>query len=280
MAEAERLKKEMEDIARKQQIAMRRDNPFNDPMMSATALPMMTLIPPVSWSSLKGVGIRGRMQWVWDQLFDPWANHLVLKKMAREGVLPFTDFFGPRLKTRFSWLTWWPTTQKPWTEALRKRALDMYIKVNETIASGSAKALIPLCHGEYLDDAFRRQRAYGRDASLEWKFHGEASPTRVLSIRDVNVPTPKGEFFLTHVLMRFDTMQSLTVRKAASQKGHRHGTPVPVGPPVVDTPPKRVTEYIVLEGRRMDGEQTWKFRFQMYDDAAPYLPEGLRMKKD
>jgi len=281
-AEAEKKKQQVEAERRRSEIAARRESPFKDPMNTAIALPLMAVKPPVSWSSLKGFPIRARLRWLYDQFIDTSGNGVTLVAMARTQRMPLTDLSKQPKRFWERWLVpFFSGARSTRLEPLTKHALDMYIKTNEAVASGDHSLLRTLCQNEYLEEALRRHRTYGPNAVLEWKFHGEASPTRILSIREANMPTMDGKFvFLVHALVRFDTMQSLIVtRHAPRVKGARSVAPATT--PVTQTPPKRVTEYVVLEGRSLGDLEQWKLRSQFYDDPAPYLkkPEAKDKKQ-
>jgi len=289
-AEAEKKRKEIEAERRRTDIAQRKDSPFKDPMNTSVALPLLAVKPPVSMSSLKGTPIRSRFHWAWDQAMNKWGNGVTLLAMARNKRLPRIDPMEQPTGLRQTWFGW-ISQDKParkWLDGLRRDALDMYEKMNEAIASGDDRLLRALCQNELLEEALRRHRSYGAMAQIQWKLHGEASPTRVLSIREANMPTMDGdtELFLVHALMRFDTMQSLTVIRLPSASKQKQGrrtaaTPAASAIPIVHSPPKRVTEYLVLEGRQLRGVEQWKFRSQFYDDPVPYLrkPDAKEKKE-
>ncbi|EJU02209.1 hypothetical protein DACRYDRAFT_107142 [Dacryopinax primogenitus] len=270
--EAQKQQKAIEKERRLVDISARQQNPFHDPMNTGIAIPLLAVKPPVSWSSLKGVSIRGRTRWLSDRVVDMFSNYTTILNLGRNQRLPFIKFSDQPV----GWRNTWFGKRDVWLKPLQENALDMYIKTNEAIAQGDRNTMLALCQNDFLEDAIRRNKALGRGTKMEWKFHGEASPTKVLSIREVTMPTMDGsEVFLIHVLMRFETMQSLSVVKLPPPQRDSKGRRIaPTGGAITSqSPPKRVTEYLVLEGRSRQEIASWKFRAQLYDDSAPYISD-------
>ncbi|KZO95379.1 hypothetical protein CALVIDRAFT_168761 [Calocera viscosa TUFC12733] len=279
IADVQRKREELEEERRRGEISQRRNNPFSDPLNTAVSLPLLSVVPPVSWSTLKGVWPRGRVWWVWDRIVNSFTNAVTLLWMARGQHLPLIHPSKQPASFREIYLAWLDRSPNRlrWLGALRKEASDLYLKVNEAIASGDKhKTLVSLCQNDYHDLAVRRARAHGPDTVLEWRFHGEASPTRIISIREGSVPIGSGTLFLTHALVRFDTMQSLRVTKVPSQKKGRQAIALTPPKPAV---PKRVVEYLVLEGREYDDRVQWRFKAQLFDERSPYMRDKYVRKK-
>lgn len=107
-----------------------------------------------------------------------------------------------------------------------------------------------------------------------WKFHGERSPTKVVSIRSMEAyygaKAPRtGSRLVVQALVRFDTLQvrspllySCLVTDNVLQSVETYSKKT--GARVGETPPKPVVEYLVFQ-KRMWYDSPWIIRDRLYE---------------
>ncbi|KZT01246.1 uncharacterized protein LAESUDRAFT_664429 [Laetiporus sulphureus 93-53] len=148
------------------------------------------------------------------------------------------------------------TRDSAWIAPIRQAALDTYVKLNEAVANRDEKTIKRLAVDEMEKDYLRLARSQDPSRVYVWKFHGERSPCRVLSIRSRHGhfgTTPnKLSPLVVQVLVKFDTLQSV---EGYSKKGTL----------LYKQDPKPVVEYLVLQ-KRMWYDTPWVVRNRFYKE--------------
>ncbi|KZT31512.1 hypothetical protein SISSUDRAFT_717614 [Sistotremastrum suecicum HHB10207 ss-3] len=164
------------------------------------------------------------------------------------------------------------TKENAWIAGIRWSALEAYLKICYARAKGDRSII-----RAYASDPFRsllleetRQRKIAANLSSTnsslghtyvWKYHGEASPCRVRSLRIRPVHFGRtapstGNRLAAHILVSFDTHQSLAVYNAQGRRIDALSTRV--------GETKRVIENFALE-KRMWYNTPWMLKQEMWE---------------
>ncbi|KAI0792478.1 hypothetical protein C8Q75DRAFT_890002 [Abortiporus biennis] len=206
---------------------------------------------PSLTSKKKDASIGDHWHTFWSTQSNAFQNLVSMYRMASADSFP-----DVHVKSAFSFQLF-KTQSTPWLEPFRKNALDTYQQVQTALASGDEKTLKKYAVAAYKEHLSKVLKARDPSKVYFWKFHGESSPTKVVSLRAVEAnmgsEEPKfGNRLLIQALVKFDTLQSLQVytRKGAVIKG--------------EVAPKRVVEYLVFQ-KRMWQDAPWVIRDQVYE---------------
>ncbi|EJC99302.1 uncharacterized protein FOMMEDRAFT_160907 [Fomitiporia mediterranea MF3/22] len=166
------------------------------------------------------------------------------------------------------------TSEKAWVAPFREELFELYRRVNEAIASGDKKAITKVTAYEYQTHAFKLlQRNLSRIPSTgytnTWKFR-PLSPVQILSLRAFPMYTaaeePRyGNRNVVQALVRFESMQSLTLRDSRDRVLLPNGVVAPEG---YEPEPRRVLEYLICENK-MFYKDGWYVRDQMFEGIKP-----------
>lgn len=181
-------------------------------------------------------------------------NAVHLRRMAKDKGFPDT-----KVRSGWSWriFTTQSTSNSAWIASLRNIALDTYKRVNQALADRDEKVIKQLAVADMQSHYIQLVRSQDASRISVWKFHGERSPCRVVSVRAV--PTHMGQEvpgngsrLLVQALVRFDTLQSLEVysKRGTLLRGQNE--------------PKPVVEYLVLQ-KRMWYDTPWTIRDRLYE---------------
>ncbi|RDB29872.1 putative 39S ribosomal protein L45, mitochondrial [Hypsizygus marmoreus] len=197
-------------------------------------------------------------------------NATCLLLLAQADAVPGVDLSEATRVQKF--ITQWPwrilsaTSVKPnsWMEPLRKLALKTYQDLNTALAQQDDKTIKELTTSTYQDHTMHLLKK-SRNPNLKyiWRFHGEVTPTRVISIRATEgylaTDDPKfGNRMMVHALVRIDSEQSLEIYDKRGTPLHAsHSDDCPVEK-------RRVTEYLVFE-KRMWYDGPWVIREQLWE---------------
>ncbi|KAJ8453564.1 hypothetical protein ONZ51_g13526 [Trametes cubensis] len=178
---------------------------------------------------------------------------------------------GVKPKSPWSWQLFSTQSTKPtaWLAPFRQGALEAYKQVNEAIAARDEKTVKALSVGDQQGFYMKLLRSQDPRYINVWKFHGERTPCRVVSIRAFEAyfsPKPPriGSRYAVQAVVRFDTLQS--VETYSKKTGTRVG----------ETEPKPVVEYLVFQ-KRMWNDTPWVIRGRLYEglESRVKLPQYL-----
>ncbi|KAI0676359.1 hypothetical protein C8Q78DRAFT_996945 [Trametes maxima] len=181
-------------------------------------------------------------------------NARSLYRMAKSRSIP-----GVKVKSPWSWQLFSTQSTKPtaWLGPFRQAALEVYKQINEAVAARDEKTVKALTAGEQQVAYMKLVRSQDPRFINVWKFHGERTPCRVVSIRALEAyygakPPRVGSRLAIQAVVRFDTLQS--VESYSKKTGARVG----------ETEPKTVTEYLVFQ-KRMWYDSPWVIRDRLYE---------------
>ncbi|KAL1949016.1 hypothetical protein VTO73DRAFT_10822 [Trametes versicolor] len=181
-------------------------------------------------------------------------NARALYRMAKVKSIP-----GVNVKSPWSWQLFSTQSTKPtaWLAPFRKAAFEVYKKVNEAVAARDERSIKVLTGGDQQGVYMKLIRSQDPRFINVWKFHGERTPTRVVSIRALDayygIKAPRmGSRLAVQAVVRFDTLQS--VETYSKKTGARIG----------ETEPKAVVEYLVFQ-KRMWFHSPWVIRDRLYE---------------
>ncbi|KAJ6588960.1 hypothetical protein B0H19DRAFT_1102278 [Mycena capillaripes] len=168
-----------------------------------------------------------------------------------------------------------------WIAPMRQEILEQYIELNEAIMKANTRRLEDLTMDSYQDEVLALAAQKKPDTLYRWKFHREATPTRILSLRAGDGEFSKimpetGSRVAIQALVRFDTEQSIELYDKQGRALHvpahtAQPQPAKLGKTLHTVPavPKRVTEYLVADKAFYDPNGRWRFR-------ARFVPEPGR----
>ncbi|KAH9852258.1 hypothetical protein C2E23DRAFT_731229 [Lenzites betulinus] len=222
--------------------------------ISSTPLDLLDLSVP-SWRSLKeGATILDHLRAVIQRQRNWVFNARALYRMAKARSIP-----GVKPKSPWSWQLLSVQSTKPtaWLAPFRQAALEVYKRVNEAVAARDEKAIKLMSIGAQQAAYTRLIRKQDPRYINVWKFHGERTPCRVVSIRAFEAyygiqPPRIGSRLAVQALVRFDTLQSIETYN--KKTGARLG----------ETEPKPVVEYLVFQ-KRMWFDSPWVIRDRLYE---------------
>ncbi|KAI0642779.1 hypothetical protein C8Q79DRAFT_984116 [Trametes meyenii] len=226
----------------------------NEVDISSAPLELMDVHVP-SWRSHQpdaSLGDHFRAFW---QAQRNWLfNARSLYRMAKARSIP-----GVKVKSPWSWQLFSTQSTKPtaWLGPFRQAALDAYKQINEAVAARDEKAVKALTAGDQQTAYMKLIRSQDPRFINVWKFHGERTLCRVVSIRALEAyygaKAPRvGSRLAIQAVVRFDTLQS--VETYSKKTGARVG----------ETEPKAVTEYLVFQ-KRMWYDSPWVIRDRLYE---------------
>ncbi|TFL04551.1 hypothetical protein BDV98DRAFT_654123 [Pterulicium gracile] len=211
-------------------------------------------------------GIRGTIAQALKNFENGVKNSVSIYRLAMENSIPGLDLPWPNRRQR--WFLWpyqalrvSSTDPSKWIAPFRETiALETYKAYNTALASGDTKSLKRLTTDSFQDRALKLLRSRPSGQKFTWKHHSTLSPPTVLSIRvmegHLGTEGPRvGNRLMAHVLVRFDTEQSITRYDA---QGRTVGKP---------SAPQRVTEYLVFE-KRMWYNDPWAIREQLFEGVG------------
>ncbi|KAJ8508057.1 hypothetical protein ONZ45_g9635 [Pleurotus djamor] len=186
-----------------------------------------------------------------------------------------TGFFGKLFKWPFHVFRSRSTKADAWIAPWRLDALSSYIELNQASAANDVKLIKTYAIDAYQDNQLKLLKRRNPDFHYKWRFHGEVSPTRILSVRAMegylSPEEPRfGNRYMVHILVRFDTEQSLEIYDRQGNPLHAHKPEDNQGKKSrlnVPAEKRRVTEYLVLE-RRMWYNTPWAIREQIWERAG------------
>ncbi|PCH35383.1 hypothetical protein WOLCODRAFT_139877 [Wolfiporia cocos MD-104 SS10] len=218
----------------------------------------LDLIIPSLMSKKKDAALRDHWSSFKSTLRNWSLNILSMRRMA-------ADKGFPGIKNTHPWhpqvLAVKSTKDSAWIAPIRKAALDTYLKLNSAVANRDEKTIKALAIGDMQSHYLNLARKQDPSRVYAWKFHGERSPCRVVSIRSLpgflgqKVPN-NGSRLLVQALVRFDTFQSLNVYSKKGVLLHEQ------------TDPKPVVEYLVVQ-KRLWYDTPWAFRDRIYEGLEP-----------
>ncbi|KAL7277237.1 hypothetical protein ACG7TL_009089 [Trametes sanguinea] len=244
--------------------ALQRLSETNEMDVSSLPLDLLDLHIP-SWKSHKeGATLVDHVKAIMYTQRNWLLNARSLYRMAKVRSIP-----GVRVKSPWSWKMFSAQSTKPdaWLAPFRQAALQAYKRVNEAVAARDDKTVKTLAVGEQLALYSKLIRSQDPRYINVWKFHGERTPCRVVSIRAHDAyldskPPRIGSRLAVQALVRFDTIQSI---ETYSKK-----TGVRVG----ETEPKPVVEYLVFQ-KRMWFDSPWVIRDRLYEGLeSRFTPPG------
>jgi len=246
-------KRSQEDVIRDYEMLQVMSNrlPF-DPW--AQAIPTMDLMIPSFTSRKKDATLADHFSALTMTARNWFLNAINLRRMADDRAIP-----GVKVTSSWSWriMTAQSTSDTAWLAPLRRITLDTYKRINEAVSQRDEKTIKELSIAEMQEHYLKLTRSQDRSRVYTWKFHGERSPCRILSIRSIpahmgqHVPNG-GSRQLVQALVKFDTLQSLEIH---SKKGALlHGS----------SEPKPVVEYLVFQ-KRMWYDTPWTIRDRLFE---------------
>ncbi|KAI0327536.1 hypothetical protein GY45DRAFT_1426025 [Cubamyces sp. BRFM 1775] len=238
---------------------MRRLTESNQLDMTSVPLELLDLHVP-TWRSYKeNASLADHLRAITQTLRNSVLNAQSLYRMAKVRSIP-----GVKPKSPWSWQLFSTQSTKPtaWLSPFRQAALEVYKQVNEAIAARDEKTVKALSVGDQQGIYVKLLRSQDPRYIHVWKFHGERTPCRVVSVRAQEAyygpkPPRMGSRLAVQALVRFDTLQS--VESYSKRTGAR----------VNETEPKPVVEYLVFQ-KRMWSDTPWVIRDRLY--------EGLELK--
>ncbi|KAI0763441.1 hypothetical protein BD413DRAFT_582389 [Trametes elegans] len=166
---------------------------------------------------------------------------------------------GVEVKSPWSFKIFSAQSTKPnaWLAPFRQGALEAYKRVNEAIAARDEKTIKTLTAGEQQLAYMKLIRSQDPRYLNVWRFHGERTPCKVVSIRAIEAyygsKAPRmGSRLAVQAVVRFDTLQS--IETYSKKTGARVG----------ETEPKPVVEYLVFQ-KRMWYTSPWVIRDRLYE---------------
>ncbi|KAG9221726.1 hypothetical protein CCMSSC00406_0005639 [Pleurotus cornucopiae] len=207
-------------------------------------------------------------------------NATSMWSLAGANAFPGVDLSGAKFRHKlfkWPWHVFQCRSTKPnaWVAPFRAGALESYIELNNALAANDVKRIKTYAIDSYQDTQLKLLKKRSQEYLYKWRFHGELSPTRILSIRAMegylSPEEPRfGNRFMAHILVKFDTEQSLEIydRKGHPLHAHKpeddHGKKTWLNVPAKK---RRVIEYLVLE-KRMWYDGPWTFRDQLWEKAG------------
>ncbi|KAI0370544.1 hypothetical protein BV20DRAFT_1121241 [Pilatotrama ljubarskyi] len=247
------VERSMEDELRAIE-AMHRMAETNEMDISSTPLELLDLHVP-SWRSQKeGATLVDHLRAILQTQRNWLFNIRALYRMAKTKSIP-----GVKVKSPWSWQLFATQSTKPtaWLAPLRKAALEAYKQVNEAVAARDETTVKALTAGEQKAAYLKLIRNQDPRYINVWKFHGERTPCRIVSIRAIEgyygIKHPRlGSRLVVQAVVRFDTLQS--VETYSKKTGARVG----------ETQPRPVVEYLVVQ-KRMWFDSPWIIRDRLYE---------------
>ncbi|KAI0631235.1 hypothetical protein C8Q77DRAFT_1062544 [Trametes polyzona] len=226
----------------------------NELDVSSAPLGMLDLHVP-SWRSTKpGATIVDHLRAILQTQRNWIFNARALYRMAKE-----KSILGVKVKSPWSWQLFSTQSTKPdsWLAPFRQAALEVYKQVNEAVAARDEKTIKRLTAGEQTVAYTKLIRNQDPRFINVWKFHGERTPCKVVSIRALEAyygaKAPRmGSRLAVQAVVRFDTLQS--VETYSKKTGARIG----------ETEPKPVVEYLIFQ-KRMWFDSPWVIRDRLYE---------------
>ncbi|KAI8972899.1 hypothetical protein BD414DRAFT_499796 [Trametes punicea] len=245
---------------------MQRISETDEMDLSAAPLDLLDLHVP-TWRSLKeGATLGDHLRAILQTQRNWLLNIRSLYRMAKARSIP-----GVKVRSPWSWQLFSTQSTKPgtWLAPFRQGALEAYKRVNEAVAARDEKSIKALTIGNQQSVYTKLVRSQDPRYLTVWKFHGERTPCRVVSIRasDAYVGAKKpriGSRLAVQAVVRFDTLQS--VETYSKKTGARVGK----------TEPKPVVEYLVFQ-KRMWFDSPWVIRDRLYEglETRPALPKSF-----
>ncbi|KAJ7269827.1 hypothetical protein C8J57DRAFT_1323609 [Mycena rebaudengoi] len=162
-----------------------------------------------------------------------------------------------------------------WVAPIRQDALELYLKLHTCLAKGDSVRIEKLTKDPYTTEILLQVRTR-RGMQYYWNFHGEVSPTRILSLRATDVDFSKtmpasGSRVTVQALVRFDIEQSVEIYDNTGKALHVPRVTAEPQPArsgkikrTVPAERKRVIEYLVMEKPMHLLDAEWSFRQQMF----------------
>ncbi|KAI0355970.1 hypothetical protein OH77DRAFT_1453637 [Trametes cingulata] len=232
--------------------AMHRMAETNEMDLSSVPLDLLDLHVP-SWRSHKeGATLMDHFRAILQTQRNWFFNARALYQIAKAKSIP-----GVKVKSPWSWQLFATQSIKPtaWLAPFRKAALDAYKQVNSAVAARDENTVKSLTVGEQRAAYMKLIRSQNPNYYNVWKFHGERTPCRVVSIRaaeaNYELKAPRfGSRLVVQAVVRFDTIQSVETYSKRTRVG--------------ETQPKPVVEYLVFQ-KRMWYDSPWVIRDRLYE---------------
>ncbi|KAH8113960.1 hypothetical protein DFH11DRAFT_1509836 [Phellopilus nigrolimitatus] len=167
------------------------------------------------------------------------------------------------------------TSDGAWVAPFRHDLLDIYTRINRAIAAGDPKPITKFTAYEYQQHAMQllhrsARSTAGTGRTHSWELQKLLAPVQILSLRAYPLyhapEEPRyGNRLCAQALVRFETLQTLTVRNARGQVIRPDGTVAEEG---YAPEPRRVLEYLVCENK-MFYQDGWYIRDQMFEGVKP-----------
>jgi len=201
-----------------------------------THVPTFDLHLPSYRSHKKNATLTDHLRVMFENQKNRAYNVVTMWRMAKDNAFP-----GVKVGTKWSpqLFRTQSTSSSAWLAPFRKIALETYKQLNEAVANRDDKTIRKLTAMDEQLHYLKLARQQDPSHVYVWKFLGERSPCRVLSIRaNMGHMGPEDTFgskLLVQALVKFDTLQGLEVYRK--------------GKLVHTQEPKPVVEYLVLQKR-------------------------------
>ncbi|KAH9899205.1 hypothetical protein C8Q73DRAFT_638524 [Cubamyces lactineus] len=234
--------------------AMQRMSETNQFDLSSVPLELLDVHVPTWRSHKENASFADHLRAITQTLRNSFLNAQSLYRMAKHRSIP-----GVKPKSPWSWqlFSTQSTKSTAWLSPFRQAALEAYKQVNEAIAARDEKTVKAVSVGEQQSYYMKLLRSQDPRYINVWKFHGERTPCRVVSIRANEAyygakPPRIGSRLAVQAVVRFDTLQG--VETYSKKTGVR----------VRETEPKPVVEYLVFQ-KRMWNDSPWVIRDRLYE---------------
>ncbi|TFK92348.1 hypothetical protein K466DRAFT_480785 [Polyporus arcularius HHB13444] len=234
--------------------ALHRMTETNEVDISSAPLELLDLHVPTWKSSKEGATFLDHFRAVLQTQRNWLHNARAMYRIAKARSIP-----GVKVRSPWSWQLFATQSTKPdaWLAPFRRAALEVYKQVNEAVAARDEKTIKALTGGQQQLEYIQLIRSQDPRYVNVWKFHGERTPCRVVSIRALDayygVQAPRmGSRLAVQAVVRFDTLQS--VETYSKKTGARVG----------ESQPKPVVEYLVFQ-KRMWYDSPWVIRDRLYE---------------
>ncbi|RPD61419.1 hypothetical protein L226DRAFT_462292 [Lentinus tigrinus ALCF2SS1-7] len=234
--------------------ALHRMTETNEMDISSAPLELLDVHVPTWRSSKEGATLFDHLRAIRQTQRNWLQNIRAMYQIAKEGSIP-----GVKVKSAWSLQLFATQSTKPdaWMAPFRQAALEVYKQVNEAVAARDEKTIKALTGGEQQLAYIKLIRSQDPRYVNVWKFHGERTPCRVVSLRSLEAyygaKAPRmGSRLAVQAVVRFDTLQS--VETYSKKTGARVG----------ESQPKPVVEYLVFQ-KRMWFDSPWVIRDRLYE---------------
>jgi len=222
----------------------------------ASAVETFDLYIPSYKSPRKDASLRDHLSAAGKTFRNWFMNVISMREMAKEYGFP-----GIKIRSPWSWKAFGveSTDDSAWIAPIRKATLESYLQLNQAVADGDEKTVRRLSIHAEQEHYLKLARKRDPSRVYVWKYHGERTPCRVVSIRctpaNLGTNVRNGDSrLLVQVLVRFDTLQSLEVysKKGALLSGQSE--------------PKPVVEYLAFQ-KRMWYDSPWVVRDRFFESV-------------